>query len=90
LFWNNRTNNPVRPIIFICIVDYLKDNPDYKKSGERLVKIIRVAIILIIWCDYFYQTGPNIFCVMYVSDILVFLDNLEDYHTHVRLVFKAF
>jgi hypothetical protein len=41
------------------MVDYLKDNPDYKKSGERLVKIIQVAIILIIWCDYFYQTGPN-------------------------------
>jgi hypothetical protein len=39
------------------MVDYLKDKPDYKKSGERLVKIIRVAIILIIWCDYFYQTG---------------------------------
>jgi hypothetical protein len=42
------------------MVDYLKDNPDYKKSGERLVKIIRVAIILIIWCDYFYQTRPKV------------------------------
>ena len=32
----------------------------------------------------------NRFCIVYLDDILIYSDSIEDYKKHVRLVLKAF
>jgi putative NADPH-quinone reductase len=41
------------------------------------------------WINEVLRPFLDIFCIVYINDILVFSDNLKDHRKHVRLVLKA-
>jgi hypothetical protein len=41
------------------------------------------------WINEILRSFLDIFCIVYIDNILVFSDNLKDHRKHVSLVFKA-
>jgi hypothetical protein len=40
------------------------------------------------WMNVILSVYLDIFCIVYLDNILIYLDNLEQYHQHVYLILK--